>query len=68
MDGVSDLAGGVADRGDEVAVPPQFVGAGTLLVDERDPRFDMGDVSDPGFPDERRELDLKPQHLAGENG
>ena len=68
VDGVSDLGGSGADWGDEVAVPPQFVGAGALLVDERDTGIDMGDVSDPGFPNERCQLDLKPKHLTWENG
>lgn len=68
VNGVYDLARGIGERVDEVAVTPQFVGAGALLVDEGDAGIDMGDVSEPSFPDERGELDLKPKHLTGENG
>ncbi len=68
MDGVSDLARGFGERGDEVAVTPEMVGAGALLVDEGDAGIDMSDVGEPSFPDERGELDLKPEHLTGKNG
>ena len=68
MDGVSDLARGFGERGDEVAVAPELVGSGALLIDEGNAGIDMSDVGEPRFPDERGELDLKPKHLTGENG
>lgn len=68
IDGIADLAGGVAERGDEVAVAPDFIGAGALLINETDAGIDVGDLGDPGFPEEGGELDLEPEHLTWENG
>ncbi len=39
-----------------------------MFIDEADAWVDVGDVSEPGFPDKRGELDLEPEHLSGENG
>ena len=34
MDSVGDFAGSGRERGDKVAVPPEFVGASALFIDE----------------------------------
>ena len=39
-----------------------------MFIDEGDAWVDVGDVGEPGFPNERGELDLEPEHLSGENG
>jgi hypothetical protein len=51
-----------------VAVAPEFVGAGALLVDEGGAGIDVGDVGEPGLPEAGSEADLEPEHLAGEDG
>ena len=38
-----------------------------MFIDEGDAWVDVGDVGKPGFPNERGELDLEPEHLSGEN-
>ena len=68
MDGVGDFTGGGSEGGDKVAMTPEFVGTRALFIDEGDTWVDVGDMSEPGFPDERGELDLEPEHLSGENG
>lgn len=39
-----------------------------MFIDEGDAWVDVGDVGEPGFPNERGELDLEPEHLSRENG
>lgn len=68
MDGVGDFTGGGSEGGDEVAMTPEFVGARALFVNEGDAWVDVGDMSEPGFPDKRGELDLEPEHLSWEDG
>lgn len=67
MDGVGDFTGGISEWSDEVAVAPEFVGTRALFINEGDAWVDMGDVSEPGFPDKRGELDLEPEHLSWEH-
>ncbi len=38
-----------------------------MFIDEGDAWVDVRDVGKPGFPDERSELDLEPEHLAWEH-
>ncbi len=67
VDGVGHFAGGGAQRCDKVAMPPDFVGAGALFIDETHAGIDMGDLGDPGFPNEWGKLDLEPEHLTGKD-
>lgn len=68
VNGIGDFARQIRQWGNQMAMTPKLVGPGALFIDERDARVDVGDVSEPGFPDKRRELDLEPEHLPWENG